>query len=222
MQNLNAYDQESFELKFKKSKTYDLLKQKYDEILFDKFVEPIWFTGCYTARQHFTKTKTNVVPWYYLDYLDASATVVDLGCGCNFFKPYFPNLIGIGAEDEPEKFFGDIHDFVDDDFYQNHVGAYKSVFSINALHFHPLENIRSVCENFSNMLEPGGRGFITINAQRMIDRSTTMANISNADAERWIRSQFDNFPNKILVFDLDLTVVRDAWMNGNIRIVFEK
>ncbi len=221
MKNLNAYDQASFELKFKESKTFDLLKQKYNKILFDKFVEPNWYEKYPTARQSFTETKTTVAPWYYLDYLDTSSTVVDLGCGFNFFKPYFPDLIGVGAEDKPEEFFGDIHDFVDQEFYNNHKDYYRSVFSINALHFHPLEDLRTICENFSGMIKPGGRGFLALNAQRLIERSWTMTDISNINADQWIRDQFDNFPTKIIVFDLDLSV-RDAWMNGNIRIVFER
>lgn len=220
MQNLNPYNKDKFRDTFILTNTYKELKKDYHYVSFDKFLEAR-FMNISTPRQHIGLNWASAVPWYYLNYLDFDSEMVDLGCGYNFFKKYFHSVIGIGAEDREDQFFGDVHDFVDDEFFQNHVDAYNSVFSINALHFHPLETIRTICENFCNMIKPGGRGFLALNAQRMIERGDAFKNFSSQRLDQWIRSQFNNFPNKILVFDVDLAT-QDAWLDGNIRIVFER
>jgi hypothetical protein len=223
IKNLNAYNQEFFEHSFKQTATYDLLKQKYCHVIFDKFFENRIDNRRLrsTPRQIYAypESMISAVPWYYLDYLDSSQTMVDLGCGMNFFKPFFANLWGIGAEDQPDQFFGDKHDFVDDDFYRGHVAAFDSVFSINALHFNPIENIRHIATKFSAMLKPGGRGFLALNAKRMLEKSG-LEKVNVDELESWLRIQFEDFPTKILVFDVDLSVL-DAYMDGNVRIVFE-
>jgi hypothetical protein len=71
------------------------------------------------------------------------------------------------------------------------------------------------------MLVSGGRGFLALNAKRMLEKSSSLANLDGENLDNWVRSQFDNFPCKILVFDIDFSVL-DAYMDGNIRIVFEK
>jgi hypothetical protein len=152
--------------------------------------------------------------------LNTEQEIVDLGCGYNFFKPYFANLTGVGAEKNPVQVFWDMHDLVDDDFYQQHKQHYGSVFSINALHFHPLENIRKIGLNFCEMLKPGGRGFLAMNSARLQERSETFKNVDINSIEDYVRKQFDNWPYKIVVFDLDLHV-KNAWLDGNIRLVFE-
>ena len=218
MQNFNPYNAELFKFEFTKTDTYLRLKQNYDVVQFHKFFET---TLAATPRQRYGQSVISAVPFYYLNYLDSYKQIADIGCGWNFFKSYFPSLIGIGAEEDPKKFYGDIHDFVDDGFYRGHIDAFDSAFSINALHFNPLEKIREISVNFSNMIRPGGRGFLAMNSQRLLECSTKFSNYSVDQVENYIRHQFDDFPAKILVFDLDLSV-QDAWMDGNIRIVFEK
>jgi hypothetical protein len=219
MKNLNPYNEENFRSKFELTDTYKKLKNNY-HVWFTKFSE-IHYETISSPRQQLALSYTSAVPWYYLNYLDSKVEMFDLGCGYNFFKPYFPVLTGIGAENNKDQFFGDIHDFVDDQFYHNHLNTYDSVFSINALHFHPLENLQDICIKFSNMLRPGGRGFLALNVQRMTERSTVFRDWPTKELDQWIRDQFVNFSTKILVFDVDLTV-KNAWLDGNIRIVFEK
>ena len=222
MQNLNAYNREQFEQKFKTTETYRMLNEKYDQVCFDKFIETVKQQP--TPRQSLAggyPTVVSAVPWYYLNFLDSTKLIVDLGCGMNFFKPYFSNLVGVGAE-QGLRFYGDIHDFVDNDFYNGHKSVYDSVFSINALHFAPLQQLGDIAKKFSDMVKPKGRGFLAMNAMRMLERSTGFKKtLGDTSLDHWIREQFNNFPAKILVFDLDLSV-QDAYMDGNIRIVFEK
>lgn len=219
MENINAYDQKSFEQQFKKTYTFELMNQKFDCISFEKFYENYRLP---TPRHHESLRKASAVPFYYLQFLDQSCQIVDLGCGRNFFKPYFSNLHGIGAENQPHQFFGDQYGYVDDDFYTKHRSTFNSVFSINALHFNPLDNLQDIFVKFVNLVKPGGRGFLALNTTRMIERSTSFESWDQKSLDHWIRNQFDNAPcKKILVFDVDLSV-RNAGMDGNIRIVFEK
>lgn len=222
MQNINPYNQQEFQDWFTKTDTFQKLKNKYQVVTFEKFIElrqpPI------TPRQRLSinwPSTVSAVPWYYLKYLDCSVQMVDLGCGFNFFKPYFANLIGIGAEDNPDDFYGDIHDYVDDDFYKGHKNYFQSVFCINALHFNPLEELRNICEKFSSMIKPGGQGFLALNLARMVEKTNTMHNVRGEELTNWVHNQFDNFPCNILVLDIDLSVY-DAWMDGNVRVVFSK
>jgi len=226
MQNLNSYNEKTFQIEFEKTDTFLLLKQKYNRIFFKKFFENE-IISTYTPRHIHSlgESRISAVPWYYLNYLDTSGLIVDIGCGVNFFKPFFKNLHGIGAEDPlnttgRHSFYGDEHGVVDDKFYQNHYGLFHSMFSINALHFQPLENLRNLCLNFCSMLKVGGRGFLTLNSARLVEHSVYLKHLDGQLLDQWIRNQFDDFPHKILVFDVDL-FRKDAWMDGNIRIVFE-
>jgi hypothetical protein len=224
MKNINAYNQQQFQHEFEKTKTFRKLNEDYRHVFFDKFLESK-YKILHTPRHRLSLGWVTATSWHYLNKLDPDVEMFDLGCGMNFFKPYFPNVIGIGAEDNPNQFFGDIHDFVDTDFFQGHINAYKSVFSINALHFRPLENLRNLCINFSQMIKPGGKGYLALNTARMYDQSLkqslTLKHLAASDIEPWIRDQFNDFPCDIEVFDVDLSEY-DAWLDGNIRIVFKK
>jgi hypothetical protein len=71
-----------------------------------------------------------------------------------------------------QQFYGDLHGLVDDKYVSEHQNYFESMFSICALHFHPINYLSTVIENFASMIAPGGRGFIGINLQRMIDYSS--------------------------------------------------
>lgn len=219
MDNLNSYDQIAFEQQFKTTPTYSFLQERYQRVWFEKFLEP-QYGKISTPRQQLAESWASAVPWYYLNYLNTDQEIVDLGCGYNFFKPYFANLTGVGAETDPKQVFWDLHDFVDDDFFQHHKQHFQSVFSICALHYHPMENIRKIGLSFCGMLQRGGRGFLTLNSARLQERSVTFKHADINSIEDYVRQQFQNWPYKIVVFDVDLSV-QDAWLDGNIRLVFE-
>ena len=222
MKNINPYNPHKFEEQFSKTDLFQRLKLEYDIISFEKYFETTW-ERMSTARQQMSLSYHSAAPWYYLQHLDTTQTVYDLGCGFNLFKKYFPNLVGVGAESDSDQFFGDIKDFVDDDFYQNHQGHYNAVFSIDALHFHPLENLRDIAVKFSCMIAPGGTGFLALNYGRMQERSTLFdwQITPVGEIEQWVLNQFDNFPCELQILDVDLSCP-NAWLNGNIRIVFKK
>ena len=228
MENLNPYDESEFRAEFEKSETLQKIKSKYRNlqqgdpiIIYDKFPENYYTITKPTPRHQLVQVVVPVASWYYLNYLNYDCEMVDLGCGFNFFKPFFPNLIGVGAEDTPETFFGDKHDYVDDEFYKHNKNSYESVFSINSLHFHPLEDLRKICINFADMIKPGGRGYLALNFARLKERTISLKHLTDEELLNWCKSQFDNFPFEILVLDIDFTRP-DSGIDGNIRVVFAK
>jgi hypothetical protein len=96
------------------------------------------------------------------------------------------------------------------------------VFSINALHFRPLSNLRLIYEEFISMVKPGGRGFLSVNMQRMLEREQVSSMQKNQNIlDQYVRKQLDNLPCTYLIFDVNLNPL-DEWLDGNIRLVFER
>jgi hypothetical protein len=85
MQNINPYNQLEFEQSFRQTDLYQKLVADYDIVSFEKYFETTW-ERMSTARQQMSLRCVSMAPWYYLQFLDSSHTVYDLGCGYNLFK----------------------------------------------------------------------------------------------------------------------------------------
>jgi hypothetical protein len=186
-----------------------------------------------TPRQIDATGKVSVKCFYYLKFLTEKnpKNIYDLGCGWNFFKRYIPNIIGIGAEDNGSGcFYGDLYDKFNDTFVGKHQNYFESIFSINALHFSPLENLKKIILDFVSIIKPGGRGFLSLNLQRMKEHSEhKFDHFSVLDFDQYVRDQLVEIPVKYLCIDIDfedhpksLYSGIDESMDGNIRLVFEK
>jgi hypothetical protein len=227
LNNINPYNQTEFEKAFKTSRLYDKLSNDFDVVHFDP-VWVLWDNG--TTRQHsgdkkLQKTRFNAVCFYYLNFLlkENPKEIYDLGCGWNIFKKYIPSVIGLGAEDpNSEWFFGDIHDFVDDDYVAGHQHFFESVFAINSLHFFPLSEIRKRVLDFASMIRPSGKGYLALNLQRLLDLDPEkFAELGTAiRIEQYIRTELDDMSFNYEVFDLDVSRY-DSGLDGNIRMVIK-
>jgi len=224
--NINPYNKEEFKKQFINSSLHARLSDDFDELLWDYFdisLEKYWTPRQLLGDRNFLKTKFSVVIFYYLNFLTEKnpEKIYDLGCGWNIFKKYIPSIIGVGAESpDREDFFGDIHDYIDDEYIKGHQNYFESVFSICALHFVPMSDIRKRVLDFASMVKPGGRGLIAFNAQRMIERDPAMS-FRGHELELWIRKQLSNLPFTILQFDLDVSEINSG-IDGNIHLIFEK
>ena len=98
--------------------------------------------------------------------------------------------------------------------------------AINSLHFISLTDITKQLNNFSNIIKPGGRGFITFNVKRMIEVTKPSELIPNEQLSSHIKQQVDLALSNVLAYDDYIfqqpDVVDDFYLNGHIRIVFEK
>ena len=225
--NINAYDPNKFKKNFVETEIYQKLIFDYDCVGFEKNWQQFRFI---TPRQHWAQAHPSyfsAVPFYYLDFLVKKnpKKIYDIGCGWNIFKKYIPNIIGIGAENPgDENFYADIHSFVDDEFIMRHQNYFESAFSICALHFVPLSNLKKVVLDFYSILAPGGTGWVALNLQRMLEHDLSIPKINSksiTDLDINIRNQIYDIGIDFLVVDIDLTELNE-FMNGNIRLVMQK
>lgn len=222
--DINKYDQNKFQEHFLKNPIYQQLSKDYDTLSFEYHFRP---RANYTPRQNNADrsllTKFSVVPFYYLEYLvDANPVeIYDIGCGWNIFKKYIPNIIGVGAEPlDSGLFFGDKSDYFDDDYVSGYQNYFKSVFSINALHFYPLTKIRQRVLEFASIIRPGGKGFLALNCKRMMEVEH-IDEFNVVQLEHQIRTDLYELPFELEVFEVDLSTL-DNWMDGNIRMIIKK
>ena len=224
-QDIKPYIEDEFKKQFTDSPLHKRLANDFDKLMWNYNSDDFPYG---TPRQHqgdknLVKSRFSVVPFYYLKFLTEKnpKNIYDLGCGWNIFKKYIPSIIGVGAEPPGrEDFFADIHDYVDDDYFKGHQNYFESVFSICALHFIPLSDIRKRILDFASMVKPAGRGWITFNAQRLLERDPKMY-MPTQELELWIRQELSDLPFTVLQFDMNLEKPNEG-INGNIRLVFEK
>jgi len=219
---MKYYDPNDWEVTFKKSNLYKQLVNEYDVVYFNRqdfFIKSFEVT----PRQKASKRLFSAIPFYYIEWLQEinPEKIYDLGCGWNIFKKYYPNIIGVGAENpDNELFFADIHDYVDDDYILGHQEYFESVYSICALHFIPLSDIRKRVLDFASMIKHGGRGWLSLNAARMVERDLEFKDKDTLFIEQYCKKQLATVPSLVLL-EIDLTV-SDEYIDGNIQIQINK
>jgi hypothetical protein len=238
-QNINSYNSEKFKAQFINDPIYVHLRQDFTNVLFDWHFTPI-STGLkpdMTPRQmygmgttlflklhNFIETDFSAVPFYYLQFLTQSKpkNIHDIGCGWNIFKRYIPNIIGIGSETPGSPcFYADEFGYVDKTYVANHQSYFECAFSICALHFVPLSQLRQTVCDFVSMIQPSGMGFLSLNLARMVERDQQFQNYPIEILETYVRTELWDLPCELLVFDLDFSLA-DNGMDGNIRLVIKR
>ena len=233
MKNLRAYDEQNFKDQFVKTEIYNRICHDFVEISWTKHCDQF---RQITPRQFLGDSTVNlfsVTPFYYLQYLleKKPDRVYDIGCGWNIFKKYISNIIGIAGEDPTSRYYyGDMQGIVDETYVSTHQNCFESAFSINALHFVPLKILRQQVIDFVSMLSPGGRGFLTFNLSRMIEKSSDEFLLETFETlrptrqqyDQYVREQLNHLPCEIIVFDVGIIDCINDVMEGNIRLVFEK
>ena len=215
---------ELWKTNFKNTNRYNQLKEDFDNLHFHKEWNALdhysKITYPSTPRQDFARHGIfSVIPFYYIDWLAQSnpREIYDLGCGWNVFKKYYPNIVGV----DPDNSHADIHCGVNSSYVREHEEYFESVFSINALHFIPLSSIRKRVENFASMIKPGGRGWLAMNAMRMLERDTeSFKDKDKTFIQQYIEDQVTSL-SSIQSLDIDLSIL-DEYLDGNIQIIFTK
>jgi hypothetical protein len=254
-ENVNVYNEGAFKSYFSQTDLLKTISKDYDYLLWEGVTNRSTQKGVTNRstqiQHHLTPTTNarkyprsfNVFLFYYLNFLleKNPATMYDLGCGSNPFKPYIPYLIGIDPDLSQKNV--DIIDQVDQTFIDSHQNHFESVFSVCALHFHPFTELRKVVDDFISMVKIGGRGFIALNVVRMFEREAIKKNINPIDhpflkdlyigirvpkqevieeAENLTKKLLSGLNCDILVFDVDYSKGFVNAFAGNIRIVFER
>lgn len=224
LDNINPYNKEEWEMYFKNTSLYESIKNDFDYIDFSHFVEnsslgysqaDIEHKYKLTPRQRQGTSSFSATIFYYIDYIlrDNPDHIIDLGCGWNIFKKYIPQIHGIDWVSD----YSDSVAFIDGKFIYEHQNYYKHAMSINAFHYKPLNSIKQIVNDFLSILKPSGKGLLTLNTARM-----TKINIHNPiEIENYVRKELYEFKEFFEVFDVNLSV-KDAYLDGNIRMVLTK
>jgi hypothetical protein len=231
MNNINAYNITECQNYCNQLPFFNQLVQDFDILRWNKAWE-IAPNGT-TSRETFgskNKTVFSMVPFFYLKVLleQNPKVIYDLGSGWNIFKKYIPNIIGISPTHNIDH-YSDVHDLVDQEFVQGHQNYFRSVFSINALHFRPLTDLENIIQEFASIVSPGGQGFLALNLARLVDHTPNNILIDTFKTGNPTTEQYEIYTREVLdttklnyqIVDVDFTVV-DEYMDGNIRIVFRK
>jgi hypothetical protein len=224
MNDLNTYNQKEFEKTFPKTEIYQQLTKDFDVVCFHENYNYDTVKG--TPREWYgsknKRTIFSVIPFYYIEFLTKHNPdkIYDIGCGWNIFKKYIPNIVGISGENVGSiDYYGDEHGFVDDVYIQEHQKYFESAFSINALHYVHLTNLRQHVINIVSMIKPNGRLFLSLNVARMLEIDSNFKGQHPEKIKTWLREQLDNMPFIYEVFEITYPHKQDDWMNGNIRMV---
>lgn len=225
--DINRYNPEKFKNYFVTTELYKKLQKDHEFLTFGHALSDMWPADI-TTRQSIACGHFSVIAFYYLEFLTNQnpSVIYDLGCGWNIFKKYIPNIIGIGEEDpKSQYYFGDIHGRVDQNYVEQHQNYFESLFSINALHFRPLRELRQIALEFISMMKPDSYGFLAINLSRMYERDyEKFKNYSQEEIENFVRGKLSDLPVDYKVFEINLTPAwrLDSDMDGNIRLVVHK
>jgi hypothetical protein len=180
-----------------------------------------------TPRLREVSGKIPCASFYYLKFLtDIDPDILyDIGCGMNFFKDIIPNIVGI---DGVGNF--DICDIFDKDFVAGHENFCQAAFTIDALHFCSILKFCDRVQDFSRLIKPKGRGYIAMNAARMLestDNNTKQLLFGSISPENKIVA--DYFNTEIKKLNLEFLVIEnlieqkfDEYIDGNIRLIFQK
>jgi hypothetical protein len=220
-----------------------LVKKKYEHLIKQKFGKytHLCFDSLYTWVDVHNQTPrlravTGQIPcatFYYTEFLVNinPDTIYDIGCGMNFFKGILPNVIGIDADGNAATHSEyDIKDVFDAEFVVGHENQFQAVMSIDALHFTSITNFTKRVLDFARVIKPGGRGYIAMNAARLIDFTPKkdlieLFGTDKRDANlisQYIDSEIRKLLLNFLVVDNLVNEKLDDCMDGNIRLVIQK
>ena len=171
----------------------------------------------------------NISIFYYIEFLKQlnPTQIVDIGCANNLLKKVCNNIYGISdnvndTADEYES-FGPI-------FVKKHANQFHCAMAINSLHFISLLDFKQRILDFSNTISAGGRGLVTFNVIRMVEKTLPNDLMQLFQTNKPTKQQLAVYVNQVvrnislnfLMVDNVVAKVTDDNVNGNIRLVFEK
>jgi hypothetical protein len=137
----------------------------------------------------------------YLNFIidKSHSKIADIGCGYNFLKKYFLNVIGYDKNN-----FADYNEFFDDNFIIKHYEEFDVAVSVNSLHFISMKEFSKRINDFGKIIKPNGYGFITFNVQRMIaktDKEFLQNFINIKNFYDYFNQEIEKINYKIIAYD---------------------
>ena len=234
--DLNPYNEKYFRESFSKTNIYKKLEEEADYISWGKNLQDFTSHLEYTPRWYNVTKIYSLSSFYYLNFITERADnelIYDIGCGNNWFKQYIPNIIGLDQRTNPNTiFFADQEEIFDDNWLKRKVNAFKYAFSICALHFIPLSMLSERVNDFINTIKVGGVGYLSLNAVWFLRKESPEklielfgnTDFNRSKLETYVRDKLHFITETVtnlLCVDIDFKY-HDEWIDGNIRIVFER
>ena len=236
---INPYNPQKFKQEFSQTEIFKAIERDHDLAYWEKYFN--WPGVRMTTREIVSQRKIAIMVSFYFVNLIAENNdkpIYDIGCGGNYFKKYYPNIIGI---DQPGNPNADRVGVFNEDYAKLNVNSFDNAIAICSLHFVSFPKINEQFRLFVDTIKPGGRGLFTINAIHPYHMSTgeekQMYNVnSTADTINYIDKTLDfsgltilsydspniNDPNGKIFFGDNQNGIHNEGMTGNIRIAFQK
>jgi len=229
MMNYQNYNKNIFLKEFYNTDWFKQLKADYKHLYSDKIDIRVPYESIKTVRQRLNDSSIFLYSvCYYLEFLlEKNPTVIaDIGCGENLIKRYLPNVVGFDKTAE-----ADVQEWFDDEFILKHSNEFDCAFAVNSLHYTSLKNVKARVNDFGKIIKKDGRGFITLNLQRLLENTEPheyhelfdlSSRLTLKDYEEFLVQELTAIDYQILAFDILLNDENiDDWFNGNIRLVFK-
>lgn len=162
--------------------------------------------------------------FYYIDelYSNKPSSVIDVGCGENIWKRWFPNITGF--DPNWNKFSKqDFVDFFDVDFSKGHADQWENGMALNSLHFISWHNINSQLDLAMNIVR--SRFLFTFNLQAM----DNVPDLTGLELIFKFYEKISKSEYQIILFDAPLLrgiaekeIKQAAYLNGTVRFILDK
>ncbi len=120
-----------------------------------------------TIREYNLTRRTTRLPFHLIDTVyRADHTCVDIGCGYNWFKRFYPNIWGVDPRGATTR-----DELLTPDWYRVNWGRWHTAFSINAMHFCDQTEIVNQVAKVRGILRPRGRAWVALNRKRIEERT---------------------------------------------------
>ena len=163
---------------------------------------------CHTPRQYALIRVTTRLPFYLLDTLEiGSLACVDIGCGYNWFRQFYPTIWGVDPHSEPYR-----NELLTPEWYRRNRGQWPRAFSCNAVHFCDQATIAQNIGKVRGILAPGGRAVVTLNRARIRDLTPNYS-------ESTLRHTLGALPGLTRMVWMDAP--QEAPMDGNVWLWLE-
>jgi hypothetical protein len=173
-------------------------------------------------------TSFSCAPFYYLEYLEAvnPRVIADIGCGWNRFKHYIPAIQGWDDKGS----HADHSQRYSEEFRSRYRESFDCAFSINAVSASTWAQVSVSVEEFSTLVPPGGRIFLSfpglwlyLNTPYEWYRSMGLSLDDPQGISQWVLDSISQLGHRILVFDSRIGL-NDSMIShdGDLRIVIER
>jgi len=161
-----------------------------------------------TPRQYALTRVATRLPFYLLDTLEiGDLPCVDIGCGHNWFKGFYPTIRGVDPHNERHR-----DELLTPEWWIPNWGQWPRAFSCCAMHFCDQATIADNILKVRGILSPGGRAMIAINRARIRERTPHYS-------EARLRDQLEAVPGLTRAVWMDSP--RDSGMDGNVWLWLE-